>query len=117
MAGSRSRFGVRDVGLQVDPGLGTSGIGANERERDGTTETIGILWRYFFPFFRPVRREATTIAASSFASCTKNSTSSEGTRRVSGKNSSQKADSSISSSEILNFEMNSARDRARWAAR
>jgi hypothetical protein len=51
------------------------------------------LGDYFFPFFRAVLREATTIAANSSASCKSLSTSSKGISRVSGKNSSQKDDS------------------------
>ena len=69
----------------------------DRRERAGTVRNDRNqrdTWRYLFPFFRAVLREATTIAASSFASCTRDSTSSDGTRRVSAKNSSQKADSS-----------------------
>jgi hypothetical protein len=89
----------------------------NERERSNNAGAVAGLSDYFLPLFRAVLRDATTIAANSFASFSRASTSWKGIRRVSGKNSSQNADSSISSREMLSFEINSARDLARCAAR
>jgi hypothetical protein len=65
------------------------------------------------PFFRAVAREVQTIAANSSASFESSATVSGRTIFVSTENSSQKADSSISSKTVLSFEMNSARDRQR----